>query len=76
MEQNVIKVQFFKPVDGKVEYFFSSLAAVCERFSVEQIGCSKQALWSKKITADTPYANSKCVITKHPVVRKPQSKKQ
>lgn len=76
MEQNVIRVQFFKPVDGRTEYFFGSISAIYERFSAEQIGCTKVVLWNKKLTADTPYANKKCLITKHPVVRKPQNKKQ
>lgn len=75
MEQNVIKVQFLKPIDGKTEYFFGSLSAIYERFTTEQIGCVMQTLWGK-ISADTPYVNSKCIITKHPVVRKPQTKKQ
>lgn len=75
MEQNVIKVQFLKPIMGRTEYFFGSISAIYNHFSKEQIGCSKQELWNKKITADTPYANTKCIISKHPIVRKPQGKK-
>lgn len=75
MEQNVIKVQFFKPVDGQVEYYFGSIAAMFERFTEEQIGCSPQVMWYHKLTPDNPKATKKCIITKHNIMRKPQSKK-
>lgn len=75
MEQNVIKVQFFKPVDGQVEYYFGSIAAMFERFTEEQIGCSPQVMWYHKLTPDNPKATKQCIITKHNIMRKPQSKK-
>jgi hypothetical protein len=75
MEQKVIKVQFFKPIDGQVEYFFGSISAIFERFSAEQIGCTKESLWNAKITPDKPKATTRCLISKHPITRKPQSRK-
>lgn len=74
MEQNVIKVQFFKPVDGQVEYYFGSIAAMYERFTEEQIGCTQKVMWYHKLTPDNPKATKKCIITKHKIMRKPQSK--
>lgn len=76
MEQNVIKVRFFNPVDGQIEYYFGSIAAMFERFTEEQIGCSQQAMWYHKLKPDKPKATKKCIITKHPIFRKPQKKKK
>lgn len=76
MEQNVIKVQFFKPVDGRVEYYFGSISAMFERFTEEQIGCSPQVMWYHKLSPDNPKATKQCVITKHRVLRKPQTNKK
>lgn len=75
MEQNVIKVQFFKPVDGQTEYFFGSISAIYQRFTAAQIGCNITSLWAHKLTPDKPKATDKCVITKHVIARKPQSNK-
>lgn len=75
MEQNLIKVQFFKPVDGKTEYFFGSISAIYERFTAAQIGCPIQSFWLQKLTQEKPKATDKCLITKHSIIRKPQSKK-
>lgn len=75
MEQNVIKVQFLTPVDGKTEYYFGSISAIYDRFTAEQIGCSKLTLWTHKLALDKPKATHKCIISKHIVSRKPQSKK-
>lgn len=74
MEQNIIKVQFLKPVDGQTEYFFGSIAAIYEQFTTEQIGCTMQTLWGR-VSAEMPYITKKCIISKHSVVRKPQINK-
>lgn len=74
MKQSIIKVQFLKPVNGKTEYFFGSIAAIYERFTPAEIGCSMQTLWGKA-TLESTYANNKCIITRHPLERKPQTHK-
>lgn len=75
MEQNVIKVQFLTPVDGETEYYFGSISAIYDRFTPEQIGCSKLTLWTHKLAPDKPKATAKCIISKHTLSRKPQNKK-
>ncbi len=72
---SVTKVQFHVPVDGRTEYYFGSLAAIYERFTAEQIGCNVERLWNSNISADNPKVTSRCVITKHKIITKPQSKK-
>lgn len=75
MKQNITKVQFLKPVNGQTEYFFGSIAAIYEKFSTEEIGCTLQTLWGR-VSEETPYITKKCIISKHPVVRKPQINKK
>lgn len=74
--ENFIKVQFLKPVDGQTEYYFGSIAAIYDRFTSEEIGCSKHMLWRHKLASDNPKATRKCVITKHTMTRMPQHGKK
>ncbi len=54
------------------DYFFTSLSAIYEQFTPEQIGCKVERLWNLKITPDSPYIGKKCMITKEPFNRKRQ----
>ena len=38
MDSSIIKVSFFEPVEGKTDYFFSSMAAIYDLFTQEQMG--------------------------------------
>lgn len=76
MEQTIIKVQFLVPVDGRTEYYFSSLAAIFERFSVEQIGCALSTLWNCNIDIHRPKTTRRCVISREPIYNKPQTNKK
>ena len=76
-QEFIYRVSFKEPpltVDGipaeKNEYFFTSLAAIYDQFSKEDIGCQVSRLWNLKIAPDNPYRGLKCVITKEPVARK------
>lgn len=71
--ENVIKVQFFNPVDGQSEYYFGSIAAIFERFSADQLGCTIESMWAYKLTSERPKITKKCTISKHTIVRKPQN---
>lgn len=72
MEKSIIKVRFHTPVDGQYEYYFTSLAAIFDRFSTVQIGCSLRTLWDYGVTADCPKATRNCVISRHSLFSKPQ----
>lgn len=74
MEQNVIKVQFLKPIDNRTEYFFGSIEAIYQRFSAAQIGCTKQSLWAHKLSINKPKATDKCIISKYTITRKSKNK--
>lgn len=43
-------------------YYFGSIAAIYDHFSVEEIGVTKQHLWNYGIKHDRPYRNKKCTI--------------
>lgn len=68
----VIKVEFFKPINGEKEFYFGSLKAIYEIFTATEIGCSLVTLWNSKITVENPKATNKCLITKHLIKRNPQ----
>lgn len=71
-QTHIYRVSFREPVDDKTDYFFGSLSAIYDTFSVEQVGCKVSRLWNLKITPDKPYLGRKCSITKEPFNRKKQ----
>lgn len=58
----------------KCDFFYTSLAAIYDEFSPEDIGCKVGRLWNLKITPDNPYVGRKCTISKEPITRKTQIK--
>ena len=58
------------------DYFFTSLSAIYEQFTPEQIGCKVERLWNLKISPDKPYVGRKCTITKELLTRKRQTAKK
>ncbi len=72
--ESIIQVKFHLPVDGKTESYLGSLKAIYERFTPEQIGCTVERLWGSNITLDNPKVTSRCIISKHEIIRKPQGK--
>lgn len=53
-------------------FLFSSLAAIFEVFSVEQIGCCLGHLYNLKVPDGCAYAGKCCIIKREPVVSKHQ----
>ena len=76
MDQTIIKLQFFAPVDGRTDYYFSSLAAIYERFSPKQIGCALATLWGSNVEIGNPKSTRLCVISREPLYNKPQTNKK
>ena len=73
MEKSVIKVQFHTPVEGSCDWYFTSLAAIFDRFSPAQIGCTLRTLWDRGVAVGSPKATRTCVISRHPLFSKPQT---
>lgn len=72
---NIYRVKFKSPPEEgneQTEFFFTSLAAIYDRFTPEQVGAAVDRLWHIKITENNPYRGRKCQITKERVGRKAQ----
>lgn len=55
-------------------FLFSSLAAIYEVFTVEQIGCSLGHLYNMKIPDGSVYAGKRCIIKRDRVLSKRQKR--
>lgn len=55
-------------------FLFSSLAAIYEVFSVEQIGCTLRHLYNLKVPDGSAFAGKRCIIKREPVVSKRQKR--
>lgn len=72
-KSSIYKVAFKAPPlsdDDRTEFFFTSLSAIYERFSPEQIGCKVSNLWNIGVSDGNPYEGRRCRITKEPILRK------
>lgn len=61
--------------DFRTEFFFTSLEAIYTVFTAEQVGCCVSRLWNLKVSDGVPYYSGRCEITREPLIRKPQMKK-
>lgn len=71
----IYKVHFHEPVNGKLDHYFSSLAAIYNVFSQEQIGCGVGRLWNLKVSTGVKYRGKNCIISREGVESKKQSQK-
>ena len=76
MKETIIVVTFREPPlagwDGWRAFYFSSLAAIYDTFTPEQVGCKLKTLWNAKITTEHAYRNAKCEVRKEFLKRKRQ----
>lgn len=73
-ESALIKVQFFKPRNGHLEWYFGSLAAIYELFTPEEIGCKLETLWAAGLKEGDCKATRQCTVYKLRMFRKMQKK--
>lgn len=69
----VYKVTFKNPPlpnDERKEFFFTSLSAIYDTFTPEQIGCKVSRLWNVGVSGGSRYGNRLCTITRENVTRK------
>ena len=70
---------FFKDENMKKQnYYFGSISAIYEVFSIKQIGIQASSLYNLKLNeVENPsYENNKCIIRKDILVTKSQSNKK
>ena len=72
----VYHVHFFDEEMPKQDYFFGSISAIYEVFTIKQIGIQASSLYNFKLDENTNpvYQNNKCRIRKDIVISKSQSK--
>ena len=72
----IYRVTFREPPEetGERDFFFTSLSAIYERFSPEQIGCKVSRLWNIGVSGGTPYTGAKVTVTREPLHTKRQNK--
>ena len=59
----IYRVTFREPPEqtGERDFFFTSLSAIYERFSPEQIGCKVSRLWNIGVSDGTAYEGRQCI---------------
>src|SRR5574344_1311738 len=70
--EQIYRVCFKKPPyedDARSDFYFTSLAAIYQHFTKEQIGCSVSRLWNLKISGGNTYKSRLCTISRHPLFR-------
>lgn len=73
---SIYKVQFTEPPladDDRTEFYFTSLSAIYETLTPEQVGCGVKRLWNLQISQGNPYHGKRCVITKQQINSKTQN---
>ena len=71
----IYKVAFKEPPipdDDRKEFFFSSLSAIYDTFTPEQVGCKVTRLWNIGISQGNLYTGKLCQITREPLTSKTQ----
>ena len=61
------------PDDPRTDFYFHSLAAIYDLFTVRQIGCQVTHLYNYGIMQGRPYVNKQCTISREPIYRKRRS---
>lgn len=59
--------------DGKTDYYFTSLAAIYETFTAQQIGCGVQHLYNLGMSDGNTYEGRRAAITRETLASKMQT---
>ena len=72
----IYHVHFFDEEMFKQDFYFGSISAIYEVFTIKQIGIQASSLYNFKLDENTNsvYQNNKCRIRKDIVISKSQSK--
>lgn len=74
-KKTIYRVQFKEPPlndDERTEFFFTSLAAIYEVFTAEQIGSKVNRLYNIGLPNGTPYNGKRCGISQEAIHSKSQ----
>ena len=74
-KKQIYRIVFKEPPfndDDRSEFYYSTLSAIYEEFTPEQIGCKVTRLWNIGVSDGTPYEGKKCRITRELLMSKQQ----
>ena len=63
-------------INGQLDFFFGSIAAIFDHLGPNHVGITKQSLYDFKILPGNPYRNKCCTITKGAILRKKGNRKK
>ena len=79
-QKTIYRVQFKEPPlndDERTEFFFTSLAAIYDVFTAEQIGCRVNRLYNIGLPDGTPYDGKRCLkLRRRFTVRRKKARSQ
>jgi len=77
-QEHIYRVDFKIPPfeNSGTDFYFTSLAAIYELFTPEQIGCKVEQLWKLEVSSGFTYQSRNCSITQRPLYRKSQTRRK
>lgn len=75
-KSSIYKVAFKAPPmsdNDRTEFFFTSLSAIYDTFTPDQVGCKVSRLWNIGVSQGQPYVGRLCQITKEEITAKTQN---
>ncbi|AZA60794.1 hypothetical protein [Chryseobacterium indoltheticum] len=67
MPKIIYHIKLHEPTEGKADFFFSSITAIYNMFTVEQIGAARQTLYQQSLNPGDEYRTKFCVVKKEEV---------
>ncbi|MBW8524272.1 hypothetical protein K0U91_03455 [Chryseobacterium chendengshani] len=64
----IYHVKLHEPIEGKADFFFSSITAIYNTFTAEQIGVARQTLYQQSLQPGDEYRTKFCVVKKEEVL--------
>jgi len=64
----IYHVKFHEPIDNKTDFYFSSITAIYNTFTAEQIGVARQTLYQQSLNPGDEYRTKFCVVRKEEVL--------
>jgi hypothetical protein len=64
----IYHVKLHESIEGKADFFFSSITAIYNTFTAEQIGVARQTLYQQSLQPGDEYRTKFCVVKKEEVL--------
>ena len=74
--EQIYRVSFKEPPfedDARSDFYFTSMSAIYQHFTKEQIGCGVNRLWNLKLSGGNTYKGRLCTISRQPIFRMKQN---